>query len=94
MKPGDPEAGKRNVRRITAVGRGRGEAVLMTFNEWFRAKRLKGSYWLYIVFDPLNRPSPRPVTVRDPAEAFRRVARRYDKYRVVVIPAEAVESYG
>lgn len=91
--PVDPRTGRCDVRRIMASGRERVEPIVMTFNEWFRAKRLGKSYWLYVVWDPLNSANSEPITVRDPAEVFKHVNKRNDKYRVVVIPAKAVEKY-
>ena len=64
----DPVAG---VRRIEVKDRKRGQPVRLTTNEWFKARKLGDTYWLYVVWDPLDDPDPTPLMIRNPAEASR-----------------------
>jgi len=52
LSPGDPKTGYRNVRRIEVKGRRKGRNVRLTVNEWLKAKQLRDTYWLYVVWNP------------------------------------------
>ncbi len=66
LGPADPQTGYREVRRIEVKGRKRGENIFMTANEWFKARQLKETYWLYVVWDPTE-PNYEVVPICDPA---------------------------
>uniref|UniRef100_A0A7C2PA93 DUF3883 domain-containing protein n=1 Tax=candidate division WOR-3 bacterium TaxID=2052148 RepID=A0A7C2PA93_UNCW3 len=70
LGPVDPETGHREVRRIEVKGRKRGESIFMTANEWLKARQLKETYWLYVVWDPLD-PNFEIVPICDPANKLR-----------------------
>ena len=61
----DPVTG---VRRIQVKGRRAGRPVRLTTNEWYKAQQLGDTYWLYVVWDPLENPDAVPVVVQNPAE--------------------------
>lgn len=89
--PADPQTGRYEVRRIEAKGRQKGQPIILTFNEWFKAEQLGDSYWLYVVWDPIENPNAEPILIQNPVKALDHVKKRYDKYRVFSIPAESVE---
>ncbi len=84
----DPVA---SVRRIEVKGRRAGRPVRLTTNEWYKAQQLGDTYWLYVVWDPLDNPDAVPVMVQNPAKHL-----DYAKTEVVAarhydVPAKAVE---
>jgi superfamily II DNA or RNA helicase len=93
LGPADPQTGYRDpvegVRRIEAKGRTRGRSIRLTTNEWYKAAQLGDSYWLYVVWNPLNDPDPEPLRIRNPVKylehAKREIVREYD------ISAQAIE---
>jgi len=66
LGPPDPQTGHREVRRIEVKGRKRVENIRLTVNEWLKAKQLRDTYWLYVVWDPLGE-DYEIVTIQDPA---------------------------
>ena len=85
----DPAAG---VRRIEVKGRQRGGTIRLTTNEWYKAQQLGDTYWLYVVWDPLDGPDPTPVMVRNPAKRLDHAKREVVAARHYDFPAEAVEN--
>jgi hypothetical protein len=83
----DPVAG---IRRIEVKGRIRGQPVRLTTNEWYKATQLGDSYWLYVVFDPLDGPDPVPVMVQNPAKHLDHAKREIVAARYYDLPAEAI----
>ena len=84
----DPVAG---VRRIEVKGRRRGRPVRLTTNEWYRAQQLGDSYWLYVVWDPLEDPDPVPLMIRNPARRLDHAKHEVAISRYYDLPAVAVE---
>jgi len=84
----DPQTGYRDpvegIRRIEVKGRMRGQPIRLTTNEWYKATQLADSYWLCVVWNPLDGPSPEPLRIRNPARHLDHakkevvVARYYD----------------
>ncbi|MCS7214943.1 MAG: helicase-related protein [Thermodesulfovibrio sp.] len=66
LGPPDPKTGYREVRRIEVKGRKKGENIRLTVNEWLKAKQLKDTYWLYVVWNP-NEANFEIVTIQNPA---------------------------
>ena len=62
------EAGKS--RYIEVKARAGIGAVALTQNEWFKAQRLASDYYLYVVWNAAEKPSPRPLVVQDPARTL------------------------
>ena len=95
LAPPDPQTGYRDpvigVRRIEVKGRKRDHAVRLTTNEWYKAQQLGDTYWLYVVWDPLDRPDPAPLMVQNPALHLDYAKRDVVAARHYDLPAEAVE---
>ena len=72
LAPPDPQTGYRDpvtgVRRIEVKGRKRGQPVRLTTNEWYKVQQLGDTYWLYVVWDPLDDPDATPLMIRNPAK--------------------------
>ena len=90
LGPADPASGHRRVRRIEVKGRARGQPVRLTVNEWLKARQLGETYWLYVVWDPVE-PGAEPVCVPDPAHTLEHTAREVRVLSGYEVPAEAVE---
>ncbi len=84
----DPVTG---IRRIEVKGRTRGQPVRLTTNEWYKAAQLGDSYWLYVVWDPLQDPEPEPVMIQNPFKHLDYAKREVVTARCYDIPAEAIE---
>jgi hypothetical protein len=96
LAPADSQTGYRDpvngVRRIEVKGRMRGQVVRLTTNEWYKATQLGDSYWLYVVWDPLDKPDPVPLTVQNPAKRLDHAKREIVAARYYDIPAAAIEA--
>lgn len=90
----DPQTGYRDpvsgVRRIEVKGRKKGHSIRLTTNEWFKATQLGDSYWLYVVWDPLENPNDEPIRIQNPARKLDHVKREIVAARFFEIPAEAI----
>ncbi|MDE2906587.1 MAG: DUF3883 domain-containing protein, partial [Acidobacteriota bacterium] len=95
LAPPDPQTGYldpvNGVRRIEVKGRRRGQPVRLTTNEWYKAQQLGDTYWLYVVWDPLDDPDPVPLMVRNPAACLDHAKREIVAARYYDLPADAVE---
>ena len=93
--PADPQTGYRDpvsgLRRIEVKGRMRGQPIRLTTNEWYKAAQLGDSYWLYVVWDPLDGPSPDPLRIQNPVKHLDHAKKEVVAARYYDIPAEAVE---
>jgi SNF2 family DNA or RNA helicase len=89
LGPADPATGHRPVRRIEVKGRARGQPVRLTTNEWLKARQLGETYWLYVVWDPLES-GGEPMCVQDPAHRLEYAAREVQVVAGYEIPAEAI----
>jgi Helicase conserved C-terminal domain/Domain of unknown function (DUF3883) len=94
LGPADPQTGYRDpvhgVRRIEVKGRKKGQPIRLTTNEWYKAQQLGDSFWLYVVWSPLQKPDPVPVMIQNPAKRLEHAARSVVSARFYDIPAEAV----
>jgi SNF2 family DNA or RNA helicase len=95
LGPADPQTGYRDpvegIRRIEVKGRTRGHPIRLTTNEWYKAAQLGDSYWLYVVWDALNNPDPKPLIIRNPVKHLDHAKREVVSARHFDIPAAAVE---
>jgi len=80
-----------DVRRIEVKGRKRGEPVRLTENEWRRAQSLGNTYWLYVVWDPLNNPDALPKRINNPAKYLEHAANEVVASRYYDISAKAID---
>jgi hypothetical protein len=96
LGPADPQTGYRDpvegIRRIEAKGRTRAQPIRLTTNEWYKAAQLGDSYWLYVVWDPLGKPDPEPLRIRNPVKHLDHAKREVFAARHFDIPADAIES--
>jgi Domain of unknown function (DUF3883) len=95
LGPADAQTGYRDpvegIRRIEVKGRTRGQPVRLTTNEWYKAQQLGESYWLYVVWDPLGKPDPEPLRIRNPAKHLDHAKREVVAQRFFDVPAMAIE---
>ena len=95
LAPPDSQTGYRDpvtgVRRIEVKGRKRGQPVRLTTNEWYKAQQLGDTYWLYVVWDPLDDPNPVPLMVQNPAKHLDYAKKEIVAARYYDLPADAVE---
>ncbi|MGH8590986.1 MAG: DUF3883 domain-containing protein, partial [Gammaproteobacteria bacterium] len=95
LGPADRQTGYRDpvegIRRIEAKGRTRGQPIRLTTNEWYKATQLGDTFWLYVVWDPLGKPDPEPLRIRNPVKHLDHAKREVVAARYFDIPAEAVE---
>ena len=91
----DPQTGYRDpvagVRRIEVKGRRQGQPIRLTTNEWYKAQQLGDTYWLYVVWDPLENPDALPLTIQNPAKWLDYAKKEIIAARYYDIPAGAVE---
>jgi len=96
LGPADPQTGYRDpvqgIRRIEVKGRKRGQPIRLTTNEWYNAAQLGDSYWLCVVWDPLDNPSPEPLRIQNPVKHLDHAKREVVAARYYDIPAEAIEA--
>ena len=92
----DPQTGHRDpvtgVRRIEVKGRQRGQPVRLTTNEWYKAQQLGDTFWLYVVWDPLENPHAIPLMIQNPAKHLDHAKKEVVAARYYDIPAGAVET--
>ena len=91
LSPPDPLTGKREVRRIEVKGRNRGEPIRLTENEWRKAKQLKDTYWLYIVWNPTGPDAELLPPIQDPAEKFGNLIKEIKVINHYEISIQAIE---
>ncbi len=95
LGPADAQTGYRDpltdIRRIEVKGRARGQPIRLTTNEWYKATQLGDSYWLYVVWDPLDNPRAEPLRIQNPAKQLDYAKKEVVAARYFDIPAEAVE---
>ncbi len=72
-------------------GRRRGRPIRLTTNEWYRAQQLGDTYWLYVVWDPLDDPDPVPLMICNPARRLDHAKKEVALSRYYDLPAAAVE---
>jgi superfamily II DNA or RNA helicase len=88
-KIADEATGEVFVKRVEVKGRLRGQPVRLTTNEWYKAQQLAETYWLYVVWDPLD-DSPELVRIHNPAAKLDHAKREIVAARFYEISAEAI----
>jgi hypothetical protein len=93
--PADSQTGYRDpvtgIRRIEVKGRQRGQPIRLTTNEWYKATQLGDSYWLYVVWDPLDNPNPEPLRIQNPVKHLDHAKREIIAARYYDISADAIQ---
>ncbi|HVB55239.1 MAG TPA: helicase-related protein [Candidatus Acidoferrales bacterium] len=96
LGPADPQTGYRDpvtgIRRIEVKGRRRGQPIRLTTNEWYKATQLADSYWLYVVWNPLENPDAEPMRIQNPVKHLDHAKREVISARYYDIPADAIQS--
>ncbi len=85
----DPATGQIEVRRIEVKGYSRGNNIQMTTNEWYKAQQLAATYWLAVVWDPLETANEL-VLIQNPAERLDHAKREITVAKMFEIPAQAI----
>jgi len=92
LGPPDPKSGSREVRRIEVKGRRKGGNIRLTVNEWLKAKQLKDTYWLYVVWNPTE-PDYEIITIQDPAHKLEYAAKEIKAISHYEINGNEVEKF-
>jgi hypothetical protein len=96
LGPADTQTGYRDpvhgIRRIEVKGRGRGKHIRLTTNEWYKAVQLGDTFWLYVVWNPLNKPDAEPIRIQNPAKYLDHAKKEVVAARFFDIPAAAIEA--
>jgi superfamily II DNA or RNA helicase len=94
LGPADPQTGFRDpvsgVRRIEVKGRQKGQPIRLTTNEWYKAQQLGDSFWLYVIWNPLQNPDPTPIMIQNPGKHLEHAAKPVVSARFYDIPAESI----
>ncbi len=85
----DPTIGTIDVRRIEVKGYARGTDIQLTVNEWYKAQQLGPTYWLYVVWDPLET-THELIRIQNPAEKLDHAKKEIVVARMFCIPAQAI----
>jgi SNF2 family DNA or RNA helicase len=88
----DEHTGQIEVRRIEVKGYAKGTSIQLTVNEWYKAQQLAETYWLYVIWDPLEQPEL--VRIHNPAMKLDHAKREIVASRFFEIPANAINQYG
>jgi len=94
LGPADSETGYRDpvngVRRIEVKGRKKGQSIRLTTNEWYKAQQLGDSFWLYVVWNPLQNPDSVPVMIQNRAKYLEHAAKPVVAARFYDISADLI----
>ena len=88
----DPATGAIDVRRIEVKGYTRGNDIQLTVNEWYKAQQLGPTYWLCVVWNPLEE-DRELVSIQNPAEKLDHAKREMSAARMFYIPADAIDQH-
>jgi hypothetical protein len=88
----DEHTGQIEVRRIEVKGYSRGNPIQLTVNEWYKAQQLAETYWLYVIWNPLE-PNAELVRIQNPAVKLDHAKREIVASRFFEIPAEAINQH-
>lgn len=85
----DTTTGAIEVRRIEVKGYTRGTDIQMTVNEWYKAQQLGPTYWLCVVWNPLEN-DRELVSIHNPAEKLDHAKKEIVVARMFCIPSRAL----
>ncbi len=89
----DYATGVCEVRRIEVKGYTRGNDIQLTTNEWYKAQQLGHTYWLCVVWDPLQ-DDHELISIHNPAEKLDHVKKEIVVAKMFIIPAAAINAVG
>jgi superfamily II DNA or RNA helicase len=87
----DPQLGVMEVRRIEVKGYTFGNPIQLEPSEWNKAQQLGDTYWLYVVWNPLDADA-RLLKIQNPFQVLEHAAKTRDFIRRYEIPAQAIEA--
>jgi hypothetical protein len=87
----DEHTGEIEVRRVEVKGYTRDTPIQLTINEWYKAQVLAETYWLYVVWNPLEQPEL--VRIQNPAVHLDHAKREVVTSRFFEIPADAINQH-
>jgi len=88
----DHTSGAIEVRRIEVKGYARGADIQLTTNEWYKAQQLGATYWLCVVWDPLEA-NHELVSIQNPAEKLDHAKKEIIVARMFAVPAQAIDQH-
>lgn len=88
----DATTGVIDVRRIEVKGYTRGNDIQLTVNEWYKAQQLGPTYWLCVVWNPLD-DDRELVSIHNPAEKLDHAKKEVVAARMFCIPADAINQH-
>jgi len=88
----DHTTGATEVRRIEVKGYARGNPIQLEHSEWFKAQQLGETYWLCVVWNPLD-PTHELIRIQNPARVLEHVVKPREMIRRYEIPAQAIDQY-
>ena len=88
----DEHTGEIEVRRVEVKGYTRDTPIQLTVNEWYKAQVLAETYWLYVVWNPLEQPEL--VRIQNPAVHLDHAKREVVASRFFEISAKAIQQAG
>jgi superfamily II DNA or RNA helicase len=87
----DYTTGVIEVRRIEVKGYSRGNDIQLTTNEWYKAQQLGHTYWLCVVWDPLQ-DDHELISIHNPAEKLDHAKKEVVVAKMFCIPAAAIHA--
>lgn len=91
LSPPDPQTGYRRVKRIEVKGRRKEQNVRLSVNEWLKAKQLKDTYWLTVVWNP-TLPRYEMRQIQDPANKLEYAAKEIKSISHYEINGKEIET--
>lgn len=85
----DHATGQADVRRIEVKGYSRGNDIQLTVNEWYKAEQLGPTYWLYVVWNPLEDDHDL-LRINNPAKKLDYAKKEISASRLFTVPADAI----
>jgi superfamily II DNA or RNA helicase len=87
----DAMLGTMEVRRVEVKGYTAGNPIQLEHSEWTKAQQLAETYWLYVVWNPLDA-KPRLVKIQNPYRVLEHAVKHREIIRRYEIPADAIDS--
>lgn len=85
----DPTLGTMEVRRVEVKGYTEGNPIQLEHSEWTKAQQLGDTYWLYVVWNPLDA-NARLVKIQNPYRVLEHAVKHREIIRRYEIPASAI----
>jgi superfamily II DNA or RNA helicase len=86
----DQTTGMMDVRRIEVKGYTYGNPIQLEHSEWTKAQQLGDTYWLYVVWNPLEA-NARLVKIQNPFKRLEHAVKHREIIRRYEIPTDAIE---